>query len=504
MNTVKDIKRVLATKTEVYKEFTVTRGRVLAVGDGIATISGLHNVKAGEMVKFGSVLGMALNLNLFNVNAVIFGDERFIKPGDIVEGTGNVVAIPVGPQLLGRVVNALGQSIDGKGEIVGNLRPVEVKAPGIIVRKSVHEPVVTGIKAIDSLFPIGRGQRELIIGDRQTGKSAIAIDAILSQNFENAEDPKNALYCVYVAVGQRKATVTQLYELLERYKAMTYTCIVSATASEVASLQFLAPYAGCTIGEWFRDNGKHCLIIYDDLSKQAVGYRQMSLLLRRPPGREAYPGDVFYLHSRLLERACKLNQDKGLGSLTALPVIETQAGDVSAYIPTNVISITDGQIFLDTTLFYNGIKPAINVGLSVSRIGSNAQVLAMKKVAGSLKLELAQYREIAGFAQFGSDLDDNTKRELARGKMLTELLKQDRYKPLPLGYQILILFAGLNHFLDEIPLDLVRKYESHLFDFVRGSGLFEPALLLLTDNEFYAKHENLHLNFIANVFNAII
>ncbi len=422
-------------------------GRVLSVGDGIARIYGLDQCQAGEMVEFpGGIRGMALNLEIDNVGVVIFGDDRDIKEGDTVKRTGSIVDVPVGKAMLGRVVDALGNPIDGKGAIETSERRVsDVKAPGIIPRKSVHEPMATGLKAIDALIPIGRGQRELIIGDRQTGKSAVALDAILNQKVYNeraGEEESKKLYCVYVAVGQKRSTVAQLVRRLEEAGAMEYCIVVAATASEPAPMQFLAPYSACAMAEYFRDNGMHGLIIYDDLSKQAVAYRQMSLLLRRPPGREAYPGDVFYLHSRLLERAAKLNADHGSGSLTALPIIETQAGDVSAYIPTNVISITDGQIFLETELFYQGIRPAVNVGLSVSRVGSAAQTKAMKSVAGSIKLELAQYREMAAFAQFGSDLDAATQRLLNRGARLTELLKQPQYSPLTNAEQVCVIFAG--------------------------------------------------------------
>jgi F-type H+/Na+-transporting ATPase subunit alpha len=437
-------------------------GQVLSVGDGVARVHGLDNVQAGEMVEFpGGVRGMALNLETDNVGIVIFGNDRDIKEGDTVKRTGAIVDVPVGKGLLGRVVDALGNPIDGKGPIQSDeRRRVEVKAPGIIPRRSVHEPVQTGLKAIDSLVPIGRGQRELIIGDRQTGKTAVALDAILNQKGINAQgDEARKLYCIYVAIGQKRSTVAQIVKTLEDYGALEYSIIVSATASEPAPMQFLAPYAGCTMGEFFRDNGMHAVIIYDDLSKQAVAYRQMSLLLRRPPGREAYPGDVFYLHSRLLERAAKMNDAHGSGSLTALPMIETQAGDVSAYIPTNVISITDGQIFLETGLFYRGIRPAINVGLSVSRVGSAAQIKAMKQVAGRIKLELAQYREMAAFAQFASDLDAATQRLLARGARLTELLKQPQYQPLPIEEQVVVIFAGVRGFLDRVKIEDVTRFE---------------------------------------------
>jgi F-type H+-transporting ATPase subunit alpha len=448
-------------------------GRVLSVGDGIARIYGLDQCQAGEMVEFpGGVRGMALNLETDNVGIVIFGNDRDIKEGDTVKRTGSIVDVPVGKGLLGRVVDALGNPIDGKGPIQAEeRRRVEVKAPGIIPRRSVHEPVQTGLKAIDSLVPIGRGQRELIIGDRQTGKTAVALDAILNQKGINAGgDESRKLYCIYVAIGQKRSTVAQIVKTLEDYGALEYSIVVSATASEPAPMQFLAPYAGCTMGEFFRDNGMHAVIIYDDLSKQAVAYRQMSLLLRRPPGREAYPGDVFYLHSRLLERAAKMNDAHGGGSLTALPMIETQAGDVSAYIPTNVISITDGQIFLETALFYRGIRPAINVGLSVSRVGSAAQIKAMKQVAGRIKLELAQYREMAAFAQFASDLDASTQRLLARGARLTELLKQPQYQPLPVEEQVLVIFAGVRGFLDRVKVEDVTRFEQAFRSEVRAQA----------------------------------
>jgi F-type H+-transporting ATPase subunit alpha len=438
-------------------------GQVLSVGDGIARIHGLDNVQAGEMIEFSNgVKGMALNLEADNVGAVIFGTDSEIKEGDTVKRTGTIVDVPVGKGLLGRVVDGLGNPIDGKGPIESSeRRRVEVKAPGIIPRKSVHEPVQTGLKALDALVPVGRGQRELIIGDRQTGKTAVAIDTFINQKSANAgDDESQKLYCIYVAIGQKRSTVAQIVRQLEENGAMDYSIVVAATASEPAPLQFLAPYTGCTMGEYFRDNGMHAVIVYDDLSKQAVAYRQMSLLLRRPPGREAYPGDVFYLHSRLLERAAKMNDANGNGSLTALPIIETQAGDVSAYIPTNVISITDGQIFLETDLFYQGIRPAINVGLSVSRVGSAAQTKAMKKVAGSIKLELAQYREMAAFAQFGSDLDASTQRLLNRGARLTELLKQPQFQPLPFEEQVVSIFAGVNGYIDAIPANDVTRFES--------------------------------------------
>ncbi|OUW73992.1 MAG: F0F1 ATP synthase subunit alpha [Pelagibacteraceae bacterium TMED216] len=447
-------------------------GKVLSVGDGIARVFGLDNVQAGEMVEFNDgSKGMALNLESDNVGVVIFGDDRLIKEGDTVKRTKSIVDVPVGKELLGRVVDGLGNPIDGKGNLTNkSLRKrVEVKAPGIIPRQSVNEPMQTGLKAIDSLIPIGRGQRELIIGDRQTGKTAVAIDTILNQKSINETDnEKKKLYCVYVAIGQKRSTVAQIVKTLEDAGAMKYTTVVSATASDSAPLQFLAPYTGCTIGEYYRDNGMHALIIYDDLSKQAVAYRQMSLLLRRPPGREAYPGDVFYLHSRLLERAAKLNDKMGGGSLTALPIIETQAGDVSAYIPTNVISITDGQIFLETELFNQGIRPAVNVGLSVSRVGSAAQTKAMKKVAGSIKLELAQYREMAAFAQFGSDLDASTQKLLNRGSKLTELLKQNQYSPLTMAEQVIIIFAGVNGYLDDLEISKIKDFENKLVDTIKN------------------------------------
>jgi F-type H+/Na+-transporting ATPase subunit alpha len=449
-------------------------GTVLAVGDGIARVHGMDNVQAGELVEFpGGIKGMALNLEEDNVGVVIFGDDRTIREGDTVKRTGSIVDVPVGPGLLGRVIDATGEPIDGKGPIEATERRlVDVKAPGIIPRRSVHEPVQTGIKAIDSLIPIGRGQRELIIGDRQTGKTAIILDTILNQKQVNEKAASEAekLYCIYVAIGQKRSSVAQLVKTLQDYGALEYTVVVAATASEPAPLQYLAPYAGCTIGEYFRDNGMHAVIFYDDLSKHAVAYRQMSLLLRRPPGREAYPGDVFYLHSRLLERAAKLNADHGGGSLTALPVIETQAGDVSAYIPTNVISITDGQIFLETDLFYKGIRPAVNVGISVSRVGSAAQIKAMKKVAGTIKLELAQYREMAAFAQFGSDLDVSTQRLLARGARLTEILKQGQFMPYPVEMQVVVIFAGVRGYLDKIPVDDVGRFEAAFLDEIRANG----------------------------------
>jgi F-type H+/Na+-transporting ATPase subunit alpha len=448
-------------------------GQVLSVGDGIARVYGLDNVQAGEMVEFlGGIRGMALNLERDNVGVVIFGSDRDIKEGDTVKRTGAIVDVPVGPELLGRVVDALGNPIDGKGPINAKRRArVDVKAPGIIPRKSVHEPMSTGLKAIDALIPVGRGQRELVIGDRQTGKTAVILDAFLNQKAIHDNGPeKEKLYCVYVAIGQKRSTVAQFVKVLEERGALKYSIIVAATASDAAPLQFLAPFAGCAMGEYFRDNGMHALIAYDDLSKQAVAYRQMSLLLRRPPGREAYPGDVFYLHSRLLERSAKLNDSMGAGSLTALPVIETQANDVSAYIPTNVISITDGQIFLETNLFYQGIRPAVNVGLSVSRVGSAAQIKAMKQVAGSIKGELAQYREMAAFAQFGSDLDAATQKLLNRGARLTELLKQAQFSPLKTEEQVVVIYAGVSGYLDKIAINQVGKFEQGLLGHMRSQG----------------------------------
>jgi F-type H+-transporting ATPase subunit alpha len=467
--------------TNYYTKLQVDEiGRVVSVGDGIARVYGLNKIQAGEMVEFANgVKGMALNLENENVGIVVFGSDTAIKEGDIVKRTGSIVDVPVGKSMLGRVVDALGVPIDGKGGISREggqdvtRKRVEVKAPGIIARKSVHEPMQTGLKAVDSLVPIGRGQRELIIGDRQTGKTAIAIDTILNQKQINASARSDSekLYCVYVAIGQKRSTVAQLVKILSEAGALDYSIIVAATASDPAPLQFLAPYSGCAMGEYFRDNGMHALIIYDDLSKQSVAYRQMSLLLRRPPGREAFPGDVFYLHSRLLERAAKMSDDAGAGSLTALPVIETQAGDVSAYIPTNVISITDGQIFLETELFYRGIRPAINVGLSVSRVGSAAQLKAMKQVCGSLKLELAQYREVAAFAQFGSDLDAATQYLLNRGARLTEVLKQPQYNPIPIEKQIVVIYAAVKGYLDQIPISSISKYEEELLKSIDPSVL---------------------------------
>ena len=448
-------------------------GTVLTVGDGIARVYGLDNVQAGEMVEFpGNIKGMALNLEEDNVGVVIFGDDRSIKEGDVVKRTGSIVEVKVGKGLLGRVVDGLGNPIDGKGQLseVENKR-VEIKAPGIIPRQSVSEPMQTGIKAIDSLIPVGRGQRELIIGDRQTGKTSVIIDTILNQKEINkSKDESKKLYCIYVSIGQKRSTVAQIVKTLEDHNAMEYSIVVAATASDPAPLQFLAPYTGCAMGEFFRDNGMHAVIFYDDLSKQAVAYRQMSLLLRRPPGREAYPGDVFYVHSRLLERAAKMNDKQGGGSLTALPVIETQAGDVSAYIPTNVISITDGQIFLETELFFKGIRPAVNVGLSVSRVGSAAQIKAMKQVSGSIKLDLAQFREMEAFSQFASDLDQSTRKLLDRGRRLTEILKQPQYKPLKVEEQVVVIFAGVNGYLDEIDIRKVTEFETGLLKDLNSNG----------------------------------
>ncbi|MBV8060888.1 MAG: F0F1 ATP synthase subunit alpha [Alphaproteobacteria bacterium] len=448
-------------------------GQVLSIGDGVARVYGLDNVRAGEMVEFqNGVQGMALNLESDNVGVVVFGDDRSIREGDMVKRTGSIVEVPVGRGLLGRVVDGLGNPIDGKGPLTDvTMTRVEVKAPGIIPRKSVGEPMQTGLKAIDSLVPIGRGQRELIIGDRQTGKTAVALDTFINQKAAHeAGDESKKLYCIYVAVGQKRSTVAQIVKTLQDAGALEYSIVVAATASEPAPLQFLAPYTGCAMGEFFRDNGMHALIVYDDLSKQAVAYRQMSLLLRRPPGREAYPGDVFYLHSRLLERAAKMSDTRGGGSLTALPIIETQAGDVSAYIPTNVISITDGQIFLETGLFYKGVRPAINVGLSVSRVGSAAQIKAMKQVAGSIKLELAQFREMEAFSQFASDLDAATQRLLNRGRRLTELLKQPQYSPLAVEEQVCVIYAGVKGYLDKVKVDDINRYEQGLLSDLRGKG----------------------------------
>ena len=448
-------------------------GQVLSIGDGVARIYGLDNIQAGEMVEFpGDIKGMALNLEADNVGVVVFGDDRAIKEGDIVRRTGKIVEVPTGKGLLGRVVDGLGNPIDGKGPLKDvKMARVEVKAPGVIPRQSVSEPMQTGLKAVDALVPIGRGQRELIIGDRQTGKTAVAIDAIINQKFLNkASDEKKHLYCVYVSIGQKRSTVAQLVKELEEQGAMEYSIVIAATASDPAPMQFMAPYTGCAMGEYFRDNGLHALAVYDDLSKQAVAYRQMSLLLRRPPGREAYPGDVFYIHSRLLERSAKMSEENGGGSLTALPVIETQGGDVSAYIPTNVISITDGQIFLETGLFFKGIRPAINVGLSVSRVGSAAQIKAMKQVAGTIKLELAQFREMEAFAQFASDLDASTQKLLSRGQRLTQLLKQPQFSPLSVEEQVVVIFAGTKGFLDEVPVADVNTYETRLLENLRANG----------------------------------
>merc|ERR1719301_189659 len=470
-----ELTKILSDRISNFKEQQDVEevGRVLSVGDGIARIYGLKGVKAGEMVEFSSGLkGMALNLETDNVGVVIFGDDRSILEGDSVKCTGSIVDVPIGDELLGRVVDALGAPIDGAGPIAAaERRRVELKAPGIIPRQSVHEPMTTGLKAVDSLIPVGRGQRELIIDDRQTGKTAIAIDTIINQAGINAGPViKEHLYCIYVAVGQKRSTVAQIVEILTKYDCMKYTCIVAATASDAAPLQFIAPYAGCAIGEYFRDNGMHAVIFYDDLSKQAVAYRQMSLLLRRPPGREAYPGDVFYLHSRLLERAAKMSsKTHGGGSLTALPVIETQAGDVSAFIPTNVISITDGQIFLETELFYKGVRPAVNVGLSVSRVGSAAQVKAMKQVAGTLKLDLAQFREVAAFAQFGSDLDASTQQQLLRGTILTELLKQKLFVPMPTEQEVVSIYAGVRGYLDKIATKEIPVFEAKWLEFVKAN-----------------------------------
>ena len=468
-NILKDQIKNFGTEVEVSEV-----GQVLTVGDGIARVYGLDNVQAGEMVQFSEgTKGMALNLETENVGVVIFGDDSKIKEGDVVKRTGSIVDVAVGKSLLGRVVDGLGNPIDGKGPIDKNAerKRVEIKAPGIIPRKSVNEPMQTGLKAIDSLIPVGRGQRELIIGDRQTGKTAIAIDTIINQKEINkSNDESKKLYCIYVAIGQKRSSVAQIVKTLEEAGALEYTIVVAATASDPAPLQFLAPYTGCTMGEYFRDNGMHALIIYDDLSKQAVAYRQMSLLLRRPPGREAFPGDVFYLHSRLLERAAKLNDKHGGGSLTALPIIETQASDVSAYIPTNVISITDGQIFLETELFYKGVRPAVNVGISVSRVGSAAQIKAMKQVSGSIKLELAQYREMAAFAQFGSDLDLATQKLLNRGSKLTELLKQDQYSPLKVEEQVVVIFSGVRGFLDDVELSQIKSFEKKLLSKIKSEA----------------------------------
>jgi proton translocating ATP synthase F1 alpha subunit len=501
--------------TNYYSKVNVDEiGKVLSIGDGIARVYGLNSIQAGEMVEFASgIKGMALNLENDNVGIVVFGNDILISEGDIVRRTNFIVDVPVGKGLLGRVVDPLGMPIDGKGPLLLNgkatdtRRRVEVKAPGIIPRKSVHEPMQTGLKAVDSLIPIGRGQRELIIGDRQTGKTAVVIDTIINQKVGHSlGDESQSLYCVYVAIGQKRSTVAQIVRILEKANALAYTIIVAATASDPAPLQFLAPFSGCTMGEYFRDNKMHCLIIYDDLSKQAVAYRQMSLLLRRPPGREAYPGDVFYLHSRLLERAAKMGEAHGLGSLTALPIIETQAGDVSAYIPTNVISITDGQLFLETELFYKGIRPAMNVGISVSRVGSAAQVQAIKQVAGKLKLELAQYREVAAFAQFGSDLDASTQHLLNRGARLTELLKQRQFSPLHVTEQVLVLYAGVRGFLDSIDLSKVGLYEEMLLRNMRnkvGNNFLDtlkenPSISPALEESLFSYFKDFTKNFISS------
>ena len=484
-------------------------GKVLSVGDGIARVYGLDKVQAGEMVEFpGGTMGMALNLEIDNVGVVIFGSDRDIKEGDLVKRTSSIVDVPVGMELLGRVVDGLGNPLDGKGPIKTKKRSVaDVKAPGIIPRKSVHEPMATGLKSVDSLIPIGRGQRELIIGDRQTGKTAVAVDAILNQKSYNdaaGTDESKKLYCVYVAIGQKRSTVAQLVKKLEETGAIEYTIVVAATASDPAPMQFLAPYSATSMAEFFRDNGKHALIIYDDLSKQAVSYRQMSLLLRRPPGREAYPGDVFYLHSRLLERSAKMNEDNGSGSLTALPIIETQGGDVSAFIPTNVISITDGQIFLETELFYQGIRPAVNTGLSVSRVGSSAQTKSMKSVAGSIKLELAQYREMAAFAQFGSDLDASTQALLNRGARLTELLKQPQYSPLNNAEQVIVIYAGTKGYLDKTAVKEVTNFEKNLVNYLRSEGKAVVDELTSNDQKIEGEIESKIKSLLDNFLNTQI
>jgi F-type H+-transporting ATPase subunit alpha len=460
-----EISRIIKEQIENYDKAVEVQevGTVISTGDGIARVYGLDKVAAGELLEFPhGIYGVALNLEEDNVGTALFGETHMIKEGDIVKRTGRIAEVPVGPALVGRVVNALGEPIDGRGPIdTKDRRRIEIKAPGIVARQPVKEPLQTGLKAIDAMIPIGRGQRELIIGDRQTGKTAVALDTIINQKGGNVT-------CIYVAIGQKRSTVAQVVDKLRESGAMEYTIVVAATASESAPLQYIAPYSGCTMGEYMRDNGGHALLVYDDLSKHAVAYRQLSLLLRRPPGREAFPGDVFYLHSRLLERAAKMSDARGGGSLTALPIIETQAGDVSAYIPTNVISITDGQIFLESDLFYSGVRPAINVGISVSRVGGNAQIKAMKQVAGTLRLELAQYREMAAFAQFGSDLDQATQRQLNRGSRLVELLKQGQYEPLPVEKQVMIIFAGTNGFIDEMPLNALKKYEQELFSFIES------------------------------------
>ena len=492
-----EISKILKEQIKNFGEDTEVAevGKVLSVGDGIARVYGLDKVQAGEMVEFpGGTMGMALNLEIDNVGVVIFGSDRAIKEGDLVKRTSSIVDVPVGMELLGRVVDGLGNPVDGKGPIKSKKRSVaDVKAPGIIPRKSVHEPMATGLKSVDSLIPIGRGQRELIIGDRQTGKTAVAIDTILNQKTYNdaaGDDESRKLYCIYVAIGQKRSTVAQLVKKLEETGAIEYSIVVAATASDPAPMQFLAPYSATSMAEYFRDNGKHALIIYDDLSKQAVAYRQMSLLLRRPPGREAYPGDVFYLHSRLLERSAKLNEDNGSGSLTALPIIETQGGDVSAFIPTNVISITDGQIFLETELFYQGIRPAVNTGLSVSRVGSSAQTKSMKSVAGSIKLELAQYREMAAFAQFGSDLDASTQALLNRGARLTELLKQPQYSPLTNAEQVIVIYAGTKGYLDKTAVNEVTSFEKNLVNYLRSEGKAVVDELTSNDQKIEGEIEN--------------
>ena len=492
-----EISKILKEQIKNFGEDTEVAevGKVLSVGDGIARVYGLDKVQAGEMVEFpGGTMGMALNLEIDNVGVVIFGSDRDIKEGDLVKRTSSIVDVPVGMELLGRVVDGLGNPVDGKGPIKSKKRSVaDVKAPGIIPRKSVHEPMATGLKSVDSLIPIGRGQRELIIGDRQTGKTAVAIDTILNQKTYNdaaGDDESRKLYCIYVAIGQKRSTVAQLVKKLEETGAIEYSIVVAATASDPAPMQFLAPYSATSMAEYFRDNGKHALIIYDDLSKQAVAYRQMSLLLRRPPGREAYPGDVFYLHSRLLERSAKLNEDNGSGSLTALPIIETQGGDVSAFIPTNVISITDGQIFLETELFYQGIRPAVNTGLSVSRVGSSAQTKSMKSVAGSIKLELAQYREMAAFAQFGSDLDASTQALLNRGARLTELLKQPQYSPLTNAEQVIVIYAGTKGYLDKTAVNEVTSFEKNLVNYLRSEGKAVVDELTSNDQKIEGEIEN--------------
>ena len=492
-----EISKILKEQIKNFGEDTEVAevGKVLSVGDGIARVYGLDKVQAGEMVEFpGGTMGMALNLEIDNVGVVIFGSDRDIKEGDLVKRTSSIVDVPVGMELLGRVVDGLGNPVDGKGPIKSKKRSVaDVKAPGIIPRKSVHEPMATGLKSVDSLIPIGRGQRELIIGDRQTGKTAVAIDTILNQKTYNdaaGDDESKKLYCIYVAIGQKRSTVAQLVKKLEETGAIEYSIVVAATASDPAPMQFLAPYSATSMAEYFRDNGKHALIISDDLSKQAVAYRQMSLLLRRPPGREAYPGDVFYLHSRLLERSAKLNEDDGSGSLTALPIIETQGGDVSAFIPTNVISITDGQIFLETELFYQGIRPAVNTGLSVSRVGSSAQTKSMKSVAGSIKLELAQYREMAAFAQFGSDLDASTQALLNRGARLTELLKQPQYSPLTNAEQVIVIYAGTKGYLDKTAVNEVTSFEKNLVNYLRSEGKAVVDELTSNDQKIEGEIEN--------------